>query len=101
MKTTSIIAIVLFFTIIGTIISIVLTIVQAIKTLATDWNDKTLNNDKILWGLLSLMILGPIATLVFGSKIMEAYSGYSPSVKQEINPEVEIKEQKEELELIE
>lgn len=64
-KTESIISLVLFFTIIFTIVSLVLTIVASVRILSTTWNNKEVEDSKIIWGILSILILGPIGTLIF------------------------------------
>ena len=71
MKKLSIIGIVLFFTIIGIIPSVIIAIVLAIKILTSDYKDEELNSEKMIWGLLSLLLIGNIASLIFANKIIE------------------------------
>ena len=54
--------------VIAALVSGIMTLVNAIRILATDWKDESLKNDKTLWGILTLLILGPIASLIFGIK---------------------------------
>ncbi|MGL5205210.1 MAG: hypothetical protein ACRC63_03085, partial [Metamycoplasmataceae bacterium] len=70
MRTRNIIAIVLWFTLFGAIISAIINLIDSIIILASDYRNKELNNDKILWGLLSLLLIGNIGCLVFGNKMM-------------------------------
>lgn len=62
----SIIGVVLI--VIAALVSGIMTLVNAIRILATDWKDESLKNDKTLWGILTLLILGPIGSLIFGIK---------------------------------
>lgn len=66
-KIWSIVSLVLFFTLFLTIVSIVISIVNCIIILSTEWEDEKINDDKLLWGLLGLFLLGPIATIIFSS----------------------------------
>lgn len=50
------------------IATIVLDIICGIKILATDWKNNDLNNDKTVWGILTFVILGGIASLIFANK---------------------------------
>ena len=54
--------------VIAALVSGIMTLVNAIRILATDWKDESLKNDKTLWGILTLLILGPIGSLIFGIK---------------------------------
>ncbi len=72
MKTHSIVGIVLFFTIIGAIASCILGIVDSVTILSRNWSDKQVNDDKLLWGLLSLLLLANIGTLIFAKKVIES-----------------------------
>ncbi|MGL5590907.1 MAG: hypothetical protein ACRDCH_02445 [Metamycoplasmataceae bacterium] len=72
MRTRNIIAIILWFTLFGIIISAIIGLIDSIIILASDFKNKELNNDKILWGLLSLLLLGNIGCLIFGIKMMNA-----------------------------
>ncbi len=71
MKKLSIAGIVLFCTIIGIIPSVIIAIVLAIKLLTSDYKDEELNGEKMIWGLLSLLLIGNIASLIFANKIIE------------------------------
>ncbi|MGL5617713.1 MAG: hypothetical protein ACRCWU_01505 [Metamycoplasmataceae bacterium] len=70
MRTRNIVGIVLWFTIIGIIPSLIISLVDSIIILSTDFRNKELNDDKLLWGLLSLLLLGNIGCLIFASKMM-------------------------------
>ncbi|MGL6124952.1 MAG: hypothetical protein ACRC1F_00470 [Metamycoplasmataceae bacterium] len=70
MKTRNIVAIVLWFTIIGGIVSAIIGLVDAVRILSTNFQDKDLNSEKTLWGILSLLIFGNIASLVFANKMI-------------------------------
>ncbi|MDE6289524.1 MAG: hypothetical protein K2L64_02035 [Ureaplasma sp.] len=65
MKTTSIVSIVLIITLIGIIVSFIFMIINGIKILSTNWKYKQLEDNKILWGVLTFVVLGTIASLVF------------------------------------
>ncbi len=69
-KKRGIIGLVLIFTIIGAIVTLIFDIINAIKILTTDWEDQELNNSKTIWGILSLILLGPIATIIFGNMVI-------------------------------
>lgn len=46
--------------------------VYTIKIMTTQWNNPQLDSsDKILWGLLSIFLLGPISNIIFGSKALK------------------------------
>ncbi len=64
-KTRSIVSLVLFITILGLIVSLVLNLIDCIKILSTKWENKEVEDSKLLWGILSLVLLGPIGSLVF------------------------------------
>ena len=44
---------------------------SSIKVLATNWENEQLENDKITWGLLDLLIIPGIASIVFSSKAIK------------------------------
>ncbi len=67
-KVRGIVGVVLFFTIFGIVVSLILSFIDAIIILSTDWKNKELDESKILWGLLTLLLLGSIGSLVFGIK---------------------------------
>ena len=66
-KKISIVGIVLIFTIIGFFVTIIISIILGIKIISTDWKNQEINNDKLLWGLLTLLLLGPISSLIFAN----------------------------------
>ena len=66
------------FTLIGSIVTFIFIIMDGIKILGTDWNNQQLNSDKTLWGILCFVILGPIASIVFGGKVVSAYENGTP-----------------------
>ncbi|MGL5732969.1 MAG: hypothetical protein ACRCXE_02790, partial [Metamycoplasmataceae bacterium] len=72
MRNRNIVGIILWFTIIGLIISAIIELIDSIIILSSDFKNKELNNDKLLWGLLSLLLLGNIGCLIFGIKMMNA-----------------------------
>ncbi len=80
-KKQGIIALVLIFTLIGIIATVIMTLVGGIKVLSNDWGNEQLNKDKTLWGILCivglifLLILGPISMIVFGNKVISTYGG--------------------------
>ena len=47
--------------------------ILGILILATDWKNEEINNKKILWGILTLLLLGPIASLVFSVQSRKIY----------------------------
>lgn len=75
LKVRGIVGIVLIFTLIGAIVSLIFAIMDSITILTTDWKNEELNNSKTLWGILGLLILGNIATLIFGINALKAYKG--------------------------
>ncbi|MGL5590906.1 MAG: hypothetical protein ACRDCH_02440 [Metamycoplasmataceae bacterium] len=72
MKTRNIIGIILWFTVIGAFASLIISLIDSIYILSTDFRNKELNNTKLLWGLLSLLLIGNIGCLVFANKMMSA-----------------------------
>ncbi len=50
-------------------ISLAFTIIYALIIFCTNWDNKLLNHEKKLWGTLSILCLGPIASLIFASKV--------------------------------
>ncbi len=70
MKNRNILGIVLWFTIIGIIASFIIALIDAVTILTTNFKNKELNDEKILWGILSLILLGNIACLIFASKMI-------------------------------
>ncbi len=63
-------AIVVLFAVvvIAFVILAIMEFIGAIYILATDWKLPSLNNDKILWGILALVILPTISLIIFGQK---------------------------------
>ncbi len=62
----SVISLLFLYIVIPLLISLlVLNLVCAIKIMTTNWQDEKLNNDKTLWGILAIVILGWIALLTF------------------------------------
>jgi len=51
----------------------IISFVSAIIILATDWKNKEINNNKTIWGILALLLLGPIASLVFSIQSLNIY----------------------------
>ncbi len=47
--------------------------ILGILILATDWKNDVVNNSKILWGIFSIVLLGPIASLVFSVQSRKIY----------------------------
>ena len=76
-RTQSIVGIVLFFTLIGTIVSCILALVDGVKILSKEWENPEIDDDKLLWGLLTLLGLLNIGSLVFANKAIEAYKKQS------------------------
>ena len=54
-----------FVGIIVLLVGAVFEIIAAVTILSTDWNDKELNDKKILWGVLSLVLFPIIAPIIF------------------------------------
>ncbi len=65
MKIWSIVSFVGIFFIIGIIPAVVLWIVYSIQILTTDWKLKEVNDNKLVWGLVTLLLLGVIGSLIF------------------------------------
>ena len=51
----------------------VIPIILGIIILTTDWKNHIVDNSKILWGVFSIVLLGPIASLIFSVKSRKAY----------------------------
>ena len=54
-------------TLILCLITLSLNITNAIKILSTNWKNKKIDETKILWGVLTIVVLGSIASLVFSN----------------------------------
>ncbi len=52
----------------GLVVSSILAVVGSILILSTDFKNNDVNDSKILWGLLSLFLIGPIGLIVFAKK---------------------------------
>ena len=50
------------------VVSLILAVVGSILILSTDFKNNYVNDSKILWGLLSLFLIGPIGLIVFAKK---------------------------------
>lgn len=86
-KRNGIIGLILFFTLFGIIVTFILDIISAIKILSTNWKYKEIEDQKMIWGILSIVLLGPIAAIVFGSIAKNKLEEYNsvPSVEKENN----------------
>lgn len=84
MRTRSIVGIVLIFTLFFAIVSVILAIVDGIIILSNDWEKEKLNKDKILWGVLCLVVLGNVSSLVFSIKGINLYKNDSNKNKEQI-----------------
>ena len=51
----------------------------AIMILATDWQNQEINDSKLLWGLLGLLLIPAIAPIVFGNKAVRILSNNTSS----------------------
>ncbi len=49
------------------VILFALNITCCIKILTTNWRNEKLNNQKTIWGIFSIVLLGPISSVIFGS----------------------------------
>lgn len=59
---------VLACTLVFIFITFILNIINAIKIMTTDWKNQELESDSLMWGIFSIVLLGPIAGIIFGSK---------------------------------
>lgn len=80
-KTKSIWGIILFFTIIGSIVTFIFNIIVGIQILSTDWKNEELNSSKTMWGIFCFILLGPIAGIFFGCKAVNALESESVQVQ--------------------
>ena len=76
-KINAIVSFFIWITIIGAIVYLILNFIGNIKVLAYDWKDKELNDKKILWGILSLLLIQGIGLLVFSIKVINKYQELS------------------------
>ncbi len=67
------IAIAMILFVIG-IVALVLEIYCIVMIFSTNWKNDKLESSKVLWGILALIVLGPIASLVFSSKAKKILS---------------------------
>lgn len=65
-KTKGIIGLVLLFTLIGAIVTFIFNIICCIKIMTTDWKNKEIEDNKIIWAVLCIVLLGPISAIIFG-----------------------------------
>lgn len=65
MRNLSIIGICLALTVFGFVGTIAIQIICGIKILSNDWKDEELNEQKLIWGILSFVGLGCISSLIF------------------------------------
>lgn len=72
-RTSSIVSLVLIFTIIGVIATIVLDIINAIRILSTIWVRQDVEDNKLIWGIFTIIILGPISSLIFACISISKY----------------------------
>lgn len=72
-KTSSIVSLVLIFTLIGAIVTIVLDIINAIRILSTTWVRQDVEDNKLIWGIFTIIILGPISSLIFACSSISKY----------------------------
>ncbi len=63
-------------------------LVGNILILATDWKNKTLNDAKLVWGLLGILLLGGISGWVFGQKAKNVYA-FAVSPNEQAQPSQE------------
>ncbi|MDE5651550.1 MAG: hypothetical protein K2H80_00575 [Ureaplasma sp.] len=73
-KTTSIISLVLIFTLIGVIVTWILDIINAVRILSTKWVKQEVENSKLIWGIFTIVVLGPISSLIFSCIAINKYN---------------------------
>ncbi len=56
-------------------------LIANIMVLSTDWKNPSLNESRMLWGLLGIFLLGGISGWVFGNKAMKVYAS-TPSTSE-------------------
>ncbi len=66
-KKKGIIGLILIFTLIGAIVTLILDIICGVKIISTNWKNKEVENSKVIWGVFCFVILGPISAIIFGS----------------------------------
>lgn len=72
-RTSSIVSLVLIITIIGAIVTIILDIINAIRILSTTWVRPDVEDNKLIWGIFTIIILGPISSLIFSCSAISKY----------------------------
>ena len=55
--------------ILGLVVSSIFSITGSILILVTDFKNNEVNNSRMLWGLLSLLLIGPIGIIIFTKNI--------------------------------
>ncbi|MGL4183767.1 MAG: hypothetical protein ACRCRP_01395 [Metamycoplasmataceae bacterium] len=86
-KKISIVSIVLyclFILIIPVIVGAIISLVYSIKIISNKYYDESLEKDKILWGLLGILLIGPIATLIFANKMIEVAKNSNQDIVAEV-----------------
>lgn len=63
-------AIILFLMTITPLVAIILNLTGSVLILTSKFHNDWLDTFKIIWGILSLLLLGPIGTIIFGSIAM-------------------------------
>ncbi|MGL5590697.1 MAG: hypothetical protein ACRDCH_01315 [Metamycoplasmataceae bacterium] len=66
------------------IISFVLNLITSIYIVATDFQNEEVNKNKVLWGLLSLFLLGSIGIIIFATINLKQYGNYQ-NVENKMN----------------
>lgn len=88
-NTVQLVCIFTFFLIIPIFVAIIYNIIASIKIMTNQYDVRELDNEKIVWGILSLLLLGIIATFVFQIKIKNHLNDESNNVvsnsKEETN----------------
>ncbi|MGL5357636.1 MAG: hypothetical protein ACRDA7_02460 [Metamycoplasmataceae bacterium] len=83
-KKLSIVSIVLYCLIFSSIIGWIIALVYSIKIISDNYYDENLEKDKILWGLLGILVIGPIATLIFANKMIEIAKNSNEEIIAEV-----------------
>lgn len=63
------------------VISFILSLICSIQILVSNFGHKEINDMKILWGILGLLVIGSIASLVFSVKAKRIINDYQNSQK--------------------
>lgn len=72
-KISSIVSLIFMFTLFLILVTLIIDIVNAIRILSTNWQNKETNDSKIIWGIFTVIILGPIASLIFSVSNIKKY----------------------------